>query len=184
MRITAGKFKAKHVDTVKSQDVRPTSSKIRESIFNIIQNRVSDSLMLDLFAGSGIIGLEALSRGAKDVVFVEKNPKVLRVLKNNMTSFNLNSKVIFNDAIKALDILKGSKFDIIFVDPPYAAGLYPEVLKKIKDNNLLADDGILILEHSSCDKFEQTAEEFNFEIQKSKQYGDTTLLFLENKTHN
>lgn len=178
MRITAGKYKAKRVNTVKSQDVRPTSSKVRESIFNILQNRVSGSLMLDLFAGSGIMGLEALSRGAEEVVFVEKNPKVMRLLKENIANFDANAKVIFNDALKALDILKGSSFDIIFVDPPYAAGIYAEVLKKVKDNNLLLPDGVLILEHASSDDYQEFINDNGFEILKSKIYGDTALTFI------
>ena len=86
MRITAGKFKNKQVKTVDSDLIRPTLSKIRESLFNVLQNEITDASFLDVFAGSGIVGIEAASRGAKEVIFIEKNPKHYKLLKENLSN--------------------------------------------------------------------------------------------------
>ena len=124
------------------------------------------------------MGLEALSRGARKVVFIEKNPKVFRLLKTNLSGFDADSQVFLNDAIKALDKLSGEKFDIIFVDPPYASDLIPEVLRKVKEHRLLADDGMLILEYGSEYDFNNVINETGFEIVKEKNYGDTSISFI------
>ncbi len=179
MRITAGKYKNKQIKTVKTLDVRPTSSKVRESIFNILQDRVSESLMLDLFAGSGIMGLEALSRGAEKVVFVEKNLKTARLLKQNVSFLTKSVDIIIGDALKALEKLNGRNFDIIFLDPPYAINIIPEVLQKIKTLNLLKPEGIIIIEHSSNIEYSKEIKNLNFTLIKNKIYGDTALSFIE-----
>jgi len=175
IRVTGGKFRNRQVKTVKTQAVRPTSSKVRESIFNILQGRVVGSSMLDLFAGSGIMGIEALSRGAEKVTFVEKNPKVYKLLKENLSNFDTEYKVFLTDALSALAKLKGAKFDIIFADPPYKLDIIPYVLQKIKNNDLLAQEGVLVLEHSPDCQFDSTG----FEVVKTKVYGDTALTLLK-----
>jgi 16S rRNA (guanine966-N2)-methyltransferase len=175
MKITAGKYKSKQIKTVDTLEVRPTSSKVRESIFNILQNKVSEAIMLDLFAGSGIMGLEALSRGASKVVFVEKNLKIFKLLKENLCNFDVQYDVLLKDAITALNKLKGSKFDIIFADPPYKLDIIPDVLRMVKENSLLAKDGVIIIEHSSKYKFEANG----FEVIKTKEYGDTMISFFK-----
>lgn len=179
MRVTAGKYKNKQVKTVKSNDVRPTLSKIRESIFNIIQNKVENSSMLDLFAGSGIMGIEAVSRGVNSVTYIEKNPRTARILKENLREFDFEYKVFIADALKAVDKLAGKKFDIIFVDPPYAAGLLPEVLDKISKNDILSDDGVLIIECGSDYKVDEIIEKTSFIISKQKKYGDTAISIIK-----
>lgn len=178
MIITGGNQKGKKIKTVKSREVRPTSSKIRESIFNMIQSGIADAVMLDLFAGSGIVGIEALSRNAAKVVFVEKNPKTVKILKENLCNFEFNYELIVLDAILALDKLKNSVFDIIFIDPPYASGLIEPALEKIRSNNILNSDGIIIIEHSSSHKISETVKNLNFNILKEKKYGDTAITIL------
>lgn len=178
MIVTAGKYKGKKVKTVKNRDVRPTSAKIRESIFNMIQTSIAESAMLDLFAGSGIMGLEALSRGASKVVYVEKSSQVAGLLKENLANINEDIEFIISDALMVLDRLKGKIFDIIFVDPPYASGLIEPVLRKIKDNNLLAENGLIIIEHSSSNNYAEYIEKLGFTILKEKIYGDTAITIV------
>lgn len=181
MIITGGIHKGRKIKTVKSRQVRPTSSKIRESIFNMIQSHIINAEMLDLFAGSGIMGLEALSRGVQKVVFVEKNRKVAQLLKENISNFNYECELIISDAVAALDKLKESSFDIIFVDPPYASGLIDPVLNKIKSNKILKSQGIIIIEHSPDVNVNETAKTLNLEIFKEKKYGDTAITILKEK---
>jgi 16S rRNA (guanine966-N2)-methyltransferase len=178
MIITGGSCKGRKINTVKSREVRPTSSKIRESVFNMIYSSITNSVMLDLFAGSGIMGLEALSRGAKKVYFVEKNPKVFKLLKENLDIFDFNYEAKLSDALAALNSFQGIKFDIIFIDPPYASGLIESVLVRIKENKLLSEDGTAIVEHSSNLQITEMATVLGFEILKEKKYGDTAITIL------
>jgi 16S rRNA (guanine(966)-N(2))-methyltransferase RsmD len=175
MNITGGKFNGRKITTVKSNDVRPTSSKVRASIFNMLNSlgfEFDGAIFLDLFAGSGIMGLEALSRGAKKSFFVEKNPNTYRVIKQNLTNFEAGYESFNMDALKFLDKTP-QKFDVIFVDPPYKAGFYDDVISKVYANKLLSDNGILILE---------TPLEFelpnDISVIKEKVYGDTKIYFL------
>jgi len=185
MRITGGIQKGKTIQTVKGQEVRPTSSKIRESIFNIIQLSESGTIfyegetkMLDLFAGSGIMGLEALSRGAKKIVFVEKNPKHSEIIKKNIQNFcDSKTKLINSDALKILDKLD-EQFNFIFIDPPYASELYEPVLKKIQENKILSPEGFIILEHSSNFNLEALIKKTELKIFKTKIYGDTCITII------
>ncbi|MDD3013225.1 MAG: 16S rRNA (guanine(966)-N(2))-methyltransferase RsmD [Candidatus Gastranaerophilales bacterium] len=178
MIITGGSCKGRKINTVKSREVRPTSSKIRESIFNIIYSSITNSVMLDLFAGSGILGLEALSRGAKKVYFIENNPKVYRLLKENLINFDFDYEIKFSDALAALDNFQDTKFNIIFIDPPYASGLIEPVLKKIKNNMLLSKDGIAIIEHSSNLQITDMTLGLGLNIIKEKKYGDTSITIV------
>ena len=181
MRITAGKFKNKQVKTIDSDLIRPTLSKIRESLFNVIQNDIVDAVFLDLFAGSGIMGLEAASRGAKEIIFVEKNPRHFNLLKDNLKVAEFNHKTFNADAVKILERFEDNKFDIIFTDPPYNTNLNNEIIKIISEKNILKDDGWLIIECSKSEDFSITIEENNFEIVKEKTYGDTKVLYLMKK---
>lgn len=179
MRVTAGKFKSQRVLTVENNDVRPTSSKVRESIFNILQSSITDAVMLDLFAGSGILGIEALSRGAKKVIFTEKNPKVFKILKENLSNFDCDTKCYLIDAFAALDRFKDQKFDIIFIDPPYRAGYEFDICKKIITKNILEDDGMLIIEHLSSLNMQEILNPLPISLSKYKKYGDTALSLFE-----
>jgi len=178
MIITGGSCRGRKINTVKSREVRPTSSKIRESIFNMIYSSIADSVMLDLFAGSGIMGLEALSRGAKKVYFIEKSSKVFKLLKENLNYFDFDYEVKLSDALIALNSFNGIKFDIIFIDPPYASGLIEPVLTKIKNNELLSKEGIAVIEHSSDLQISDLVIELGFKILKEKKYGDTSITII------
>jgi 16S rRNA (guanine(966)-N(2))-methyltransferase RsmD len=175
MNITGGKFNGRKITTVKSNDVRPTSSKVRASIFNMLNSMNIDlgvAVFLDLFAGSGIMGLEALSRGAKKAVFVEKNPTTYKLIKQNLNNFDADFETFNMDALRFLD-KTSEKFDIIFVDPPYMAGLYDSVIEKICTNELLSKKGVLILEAPLDYKLPQKIIPI-----KKKSYGNTKIYFI------
>ncbi len=170
MQITAGKYKGRRLKTPKDK-VRPTSSKIRESIFNMIN--VEGMRVLDLFAGSGIMSLEALSRGAVEVICVEKSPEVVKILRQNLAIAESRINLMVGDALKILDRMAEEKFDFIFIDPPYISRLYEPVLNKIKQKNILNEGGFIVVEHD-CNV--NIASEF--EIYKAKKYGDTCITIL------
>ena len=131
MRVIAGSAKSLRLKTLDGLDTRPTTDRIKETLFNIIGPSVYGSVFLDLFSGSGGIGIEALSRGAKEAVFVENNPKAMRYIKDNLKFTRLEHKAatITGDVMNALYQLEGEKvFDIIFMDPPYDRGLEHKVL--------------------------------------------------------
>lgn len=174
MNITGGRFRGRKITTVKSNDVRPTSSKIRASIFNMLNSLgidLEEAAFLDLFAGSGIMGLEALSRNVKKSVFIEKNPTTFNLIKKNLSGFDANFEVFNTDALKFLDKTE-QKFNIIFIDPPYKAGLYDAVLKK--SQKVLNPKGILIVEAP----LEYNLPN-NLNILKHKTYGNTQIFICD-----
>lgn len=175
MIITAGKYKGRKVTAPDEKIVRPTLSKIRESIFNVLFSLggFEGKSFLDMFAGSGIMGLEALSRGFENVLALEKNPKVAKILKENYGNLKIKPNFILGDSLKLLAKLD-EKFDVIYIDPPYFSGIYEESLEKIKENSLLKKDGIVILEHV-CDV---QWSDFGFELIKQKKYSKKLVTFL------
>ena len=178
MRITAGCFKNRQVKTIDSDLIRPTLSKIRESIFNVLQNDIVDSSFLDLFAGSGIVGIEAASRGAKNVVFIEKNPKHYKLLKENLNGLEFENKTFLGDSTAIIEKFDENRFDIIFSDPPYKTNLNNKILEIISRKKLLKNGGILILESNKEEDFSNEIQQCGFELIKEKTYGDTKVWYL------
>jgi len=173
MRIIAGESKGKKLKVPKG--IRPTQDKVRESIFNILGGKIVDAIVLDIFAGSGSFGLEAISRGARKVIFVEINPKVIKILKENidMLGYREKTQVIQIDAIKAIQML-GINIPypaIVFADPPYNKGFADRVIHTVKkaSNSAL----LLILEHSKEEKVN---------IGRTLRFGDTEVNFIEFKS--
>ena len=168
MIITAGKFKGRKITVPDKNITRPTLSKVRMSVFNTLQSLVQfqDSSFLDMFAGSGVMGLEALSRGFSNVVAIEKNLKAANVIKSNFKKFDNPPKLIIADSLKKK--LK-KKFDVIYIDPPYFSGIYEASLNAVKNNSV----GIIILEHVTEVNFQ------GFEVIKQKKYGDKFITFLK-----
>lgn len=178
MRIIAGKRKGLPLKAPKGYDTRPTSDRVKEAMFNMIQGYERDAHVLDLFAGTGALGLEALSRGAKSAVFVEKNIAPWRILLSNIAKagFQAQSTVFKTDALLFLKQYQGEPFDLIFVDPPYGSEVENYLLTSILTKGLLAPSGLLIYERGAQDKpFQITS---GFKITKEKAYGDTVLLIL------
>lgn len=143
LRIIAGKFKGRILKTPKSASTRPTQGMLREAVFNICQNEIVDARFLDLFAGSGAMGLEALSRGAAHVTFVEQNGQAIACIKENIAALQVEklTRIIPRDASRALGLLAGEVFDLIYIDPPYDT---PMDLTPMMP--LLAANGSLFLE--------------------------------------
>lgn len=158
--------------------LRPTSDRVREAIFDILQDRVQGKKVLDLFAGTGALGIEALSRGAERAIFVEYNPHILRVLRRNITECHLEKKseVLPCDVGKGMRILssRGEVFDLIFIDPPYTLGLVKGTLKGLSQNALLAPKGLIIAEHSLK---EDLSAPIPWELIERRQYGTTSISF-------
>ena len=164
MRIISGKYKGKKLKGYDIDGTRPTMDRVKESIYGIIQGYVRDSIVLDLFAGSGSLGLEAISNGAKKLILIDNNKKVTDVLKENVKSFDDDIEILTIDYKKYLKTTL-EKFDIIFLDPPYRAGLMNKALKIIEERGLLNDGGIIVCE------FENIKIETNLQLIKEKKYG-------------
>ena len=162
LRILGGQFKGRNLKSPKSSPTRPTQGILRQAIFNICQEQISHANFLDLFAGSGAMGLEALSRGAKHSILVEQNRSAARTIQENIEILQVNdcSELLVMDVFRALKILSKRKevFDIIYIDPPYG---HPEiirsVLQEIEKNNLASQEGTVFFEDSS------QAEEIEYE---------------------
>jgi 16S rRNA (guanine(966)-N(2))-methyltransferase RsmD len=173
MNITGGIYKGRKITAPDEKVTRPTLSKTRESVFNVLYSLIDfeEKIFLDMFAGSGIMGLEALSRGFKDVYAIEKNFKVAKILKSNYSNLGLSPNLIIGDSLKT--ILKLNKtFDVIYIDPPYNGGLYQDCLRLIKQSELLNPNGIVILEHSGVLDFE------GYQLIKQKTYSQKFISFL------
>ena len=164
MRVISGKFKGKQLQGFDIEGTRPTMDRVKESLFGIIQNKVKDSICLDLFAGSGSLGIEALSNGAKKCYFIDKHKEISEILKNNLKGIE-NSIILKKDYASALIELKGQKFDIIFLDPPYQYNLITPAIELIIKNDLLNDDGIIVCE------YETEIIKTDLELIKEKKYG-------------
>lgn len=175
LRITGGSCRGRQLRTVDGLATRPTSSKVREALFNMVQFQVQSSDWLDLFAGSGVVGIEALSRGAASCLFVEKVPRCCRILRDNLDKVNLPGGELwcidFRVATERL-LQSGRKFDFVFADPPYRVkGIYETVLGQAA--GLLRPEGMLILEHLDSVKFDS-----ELRLVKSRSYGDSALSFF------
>lgn len=183
MRIIAGTARSLPLRCPEGFDTRPTSDQIKETLFNMLQQDVSGCYFLDLFAGSGQIGLESLSRGGEYSVFVENNRKAAKCIEENIqfTKFDKNARLIVSDVVSALYTLEGKyKFDIIFMDPPYNKELEKEVLNYLSTSSLLKPDTKIIVEASVETKFDYV-EELGFEIIKYKKYKSNVHVFLSRK---
>ena len=179
MRVIAGAAKGHNLQTIEGLATRPTTDRIKETLFNIIAFDLPECVFLDLFAGSGGIGIEALSRGAAEAVFVENSSECQAVIEENLRHTKLvdRARVIKGDVLAVLDKLsaEGKKFDIIFVDPPYASQLYESVLQKIVETDILSAEGYLITERSAQMPLILPA---GMEILREKAYKTTILTFL------
>ena len=176
MRINSGRFKYRKLEIPES--ARPTTEKVREAVFSMLIGKVEGATVLDLFAGSGSLGLEALSRGAEFCVFNEGDRKNYKILKNNIENCKAEeiSSTYNNDFRKAL-ILANREFDIIFVDPPYREGYYSEVFELVEEYGLLADGGVIVAEHLNDNELSDNM--LSFSRTKHKRYGTIGVDFFE-----
>jgi 16S rRNA (guanine966-N2)-methyltransferase len=180
MRIISGTSKGRKLVTPKRYSLRPTSDRVKESLFNILGGEVEGKVVLDLFAGTGNLGIEALSRGAKRVIFVEKGRQALRLIETNLNQFGLadRSEILPKDVTRAIGILKqrGECFDLILMDPPYEKGLIQRTLMKFNTHPIYHGDSILVIEHNRREPLPRALEGWN--LIRQQKIGDTLLSFL------
>lgn len=181
MRITGGEFGGLRLYGPLSDKTRPTEDRVRQALFNVLGAQLQNARCLDFFAGTGSLGIEALSRGAAYSVFMEADPRVTKVLRSNLSLLPIEHdcfRVMKGDSIRLATRLSqdGERFDLIFLDPPYASPLYTPALKAIHDGNLLSENGLVILERST--RVSITLSDGNWLCKKTKVYGETTLEFL------
>lgn len=173
MRVISGKYKGRILQGFDIDGTRPTMDRVKESLFGMIQNKVNESICLDLFAGSGALGIEALSNGASFCYFVDKNKIAINTLKNNLNNIN-NYEIICDDYKCALNKLKMKKFDIIFLDPPYKLNLINDCVDFIFKNDMLNMDGIIVCEAEN----EELDDLYN--VIKDKKYGSKRIRIYKN----
>ncbi len=184
MRISAGSAKGRRIGFKKvflarceEDELRPTASKVREALFDIVRRRLPGAVFLDLYAGTGGVGLEALSRGASRVVFVESARSRVKMIERLLSQFNFSERsAVLN--LKAYDFIRreakgGNRYDIVFLDPPYHSGELMEILPLIAGSNILEDGGIVVAEHFFKTRLPDTIN--RLELKKSYKYGDTVL---------
>lgn len=180
MRIIGGNLRGRKIKQPVLKSVRPTKDRVREAVFNMIAEKVPGSKVLDLFAGSGAYGLEALSRGAVSSLFVEKDETCAKILSENIDSLSLtdSSEVIVSD-VEAFLGENTRKFDLIFSDPPYGYNITRNILIMINQYDILNPSGMLVCEHSSSE--EVSVEEMYLSAYKQKTYGDTTISIFQKR---
>lgn len=181
MRVISGTARGKKLISLEGMNTRPTLDRVKEALFNILQFNIKDKIVLDLFAGSGAIGIEALSRGAKLAAFCDNSHEAINIIKTNIVNTkNAEKSLILNcDYIQALKQLKNKQinFDVIYLDPPYKTEFAEIAIKEIINLNLLSKDGIIILETDDTEK-ERIIEEQRVEIFDKRKYGRAILIFI------
>jgi len=184
MRIIGGKYKGKRIKSLPKREdtklLRPTTDRVKESVFSILNNYLEGVKFLDLFAGTGNVGIEALSRGAGKVIFVENDKRFCKLIKENLEKLGVERdryEVICDDYVNALKRLarRGEKFDFIYADPPYEKGFYTRIVHMVKNLSLLDEDGLLILEEPKKSPFLPDNEEW---IVERRGYGTTLVTFV------
>lgn len=183
MRIISGKARGTKLYTLEGVETRPTLDRVKESLFSIIQNRIVGSTVLDLFSGSGAIGLEFASRGAKKVFLCDKSRKAAEVIKLNIEKTHLEEVVsLYNiDFIEMLKKVKNEKFDIIYLDPPYNTCFVKYSVFEILRNNCLEEDSLLIIETDDEERIIENISNFNIEIIDKRKYGRVHILFIKKR---
>lgn len=181
MRVITGTAKGRKLKAPKGMETRPTTDRTKESLFNIIGLKAQDAYILDLFAGTGAIGIEALSRGAEKAVFVEHNSQAVKIINDNLTLTRLAEKaeILTMDSFRALERLAAANrpFDIIFIDPPYLKDLEKKALKIIDHHKLLTSEGVVITESSKRDQMPEKIE--TLQLVRQEKYGDSILSFYQ-----
>ena len=175
MRVISGKYKGKILKGFDIDGTRPTMDRVKESLMAMIQKYIPDSVCLDLFAGSGSLGIEAISNGAKSCFFCDNNSIAIKTIEENTKMIKEDIHIIKTDYKVFLESTN-TKYDIIFLDPPYKLNLINSCLELINKNNILTDNGLIILEYEN-----EQINPLDYKIYKQKKYGDKNILILRNK---
>lgn len=180
MRVISGSLRGLKLDSLPGLDTRPTLDRVKEALFSMLFDKPTDSVGLDLFAGSGALGIELLSRYGKECTFVDSSTEAVKVVSTNIKKGRLEGRA-YIEHCDALAYVRRTdkKFDIIFLDPPYASGLYSEVLSVVKERGLLNPGGLVTCECTS--DYELAAD--GFDVIKDKTYGKVRLYVLEESEH-
>lgn len=181
MRIIAGKARGTKLYTLEGEKTRPTLDRVKESLFNIIQNEIQDAVFLDLFSGSGAIGLEAVSRGAKKAILCDKSKEACMIIRKNMEKTHaLENVELYQTEFK--ELLKSKiqeKLDIVFLDPPYKTNFAIEAVRIILEKDLLSENAIIIIETDDSNRILEDLKNINCEIKDVRKYGRAYLIFLK-----
>lgn len=176
MKVISGKYKGRKIEGFDIEGTRPTMDRVKESLFATIQNYIKESVVLDLFSGSGNLGIEALSDGASYAYLVDKNIKCIKTINKNINNMGIeNVKVLNMDYKLALKQIN-KKLDLIFLDPPYKTSLIEDSLKLIDEYDLLSDDGLIVCESDNVDKIIYSNK---YTAIKEKRYGDKYIVLLK-----
>lgn len=183
MRVIAGTARSLPLKTPEGMDTRPTTDRIKETLFNMLQTHISDCVFVDAFSGSGGIGIEALSRGARKAYFIENSPKALSCIQENLvfTKFQDRAIVLKQDACAAISCIFEKEVDIIFMDPPYGQGLERNMLSLLSTAKYVTADTLIIVESQLDEDFDY-AVLLDFDIVKVKQYKTNQHVFLQKKS--
>lgn len=185
MRVIAGKYKGRQLKAVSGNTTRPTSDKLKEAIFNMIGPYFTGGYCLDLFAGSGALGIEALSRGIDKAIFIDQSIHAVRTIRQNIATLKIENEceVYRNDAFRALHILKKRKclFDLLFLDPPYEKINYEKLLKSVMEANIMNKDGIIYIEHKPGEKI--IFSDVGYSLINEKKYSATTAITIIQKVN-
>lgn len=178
MRIIAGKFRGRIIKSPETDIIRPTVDRVREAIFGVVQMNIQNGRVLDLFCGTGAMGIEAISRYANEVYFVDREKSSLDLAKSNLKMLGGEGNFILGDYMSALEKFKGQKFDAIFIDPPYATDYAVKAINYIDKNNMLNDNGVIVWEKAYTAHIELDLKHLG--ILKIKKYGTVQVVFIEN----
>lgn len=178
LRIIGGEWRSRKLPFVDAPGLRPTPDRIRETLFNWLQANIHGAICLDMFAGSGVLGFEALSRGASSVVFIEKNTACAAQLKDNLELLNAKSIVLQSDALSFLNLIERPEkaYDLVFLDPPYRQALIEKSLVYLANENLIDQNSLIYLEHEAEESFDWN--DFGLEVLKEAKAGQVHSFLL------
>jgi len=180
MRIISGRLRGRKLHTFSGSQIRPTSDRMREAIFNILSKRLQDAVVLDLFAGTGALGIEALSRGAHSVLFVDKDSRSIQLIKKNIETCDIleETRIVRWNIVDSLNCLNASRsfFTLVFMDPPYNRGMIQPTLNHLHDSGILQPSACIVIEHSGHEILPRDMTPFQLEDQRK--YGKNLVSFL------
>lgn len=178
MRIIGGTYRGRKLFPPKDYEIRPTGDRVKEALFNILQMRIRGAEFLDVFAGSGAIGIEAISRGANST-FLESSNEAVKLIKQNLSLISSTARVIHGNSVDSIPMLykQGARFDIIYIDPPYKSGLDTIVLQMLLKYPIINNNALIIVEHNCTRDITQDLK--GYLVKDSRKYKDTCLTFLE-----
>ena len=180
MRIISGKARGTKLYTLEGLSTRPTLDRVKESVFNIIQSKITDSVVLDLFSGSGAIGLEFASRGAKKVILCDNSKDAIKIIKKNIEKTHLEEKVeLYNTDFKEVLLTISEKIDIVYLDPPYKTDYIKQAIEILLKSKYISENTLFIAETDEKEKILDSIKTFNIQIIDQRKYGRANIIFLK-----